>query len=91
MRKDDDKIIVKTMLGSKYGAKQGEDVVVYSIRQTTNSLINSDEKTELKIANGVISDQITPNSSWIIIKDIYDNQKIQMGDFVKIRYNNDFW
>jgi DNA-binding transcriptional ArsR family regulator len=91
MKNDGDKIIIKTMLGSNYGAKEGEDVVIYSIKDSINTLTNKTIKTDIKIAKGVISNQITQNSSWIIIDKIFDNKKIQMGDFVKIKYNNDIW
>jgi hypothetical protein len=91
MKNDGDKIIIKTMLGSNYGAKEGEDVVIYSIKDSINTLTNKTIKTDIKIAKGVISNQITQNSSWIIVDKIFDNKKIQMGDFVKIKYNNDIW
>jgi len=46
--KDEDQII-KTTLGSKYGAKKGEDVVIYAIEDNTNSLTGVTSKENISL------------------------------------------
>lgn len=88
--KDDDKII-KTTLGAKHGAKDGESVEIYAIEDTTNSLTGVTSKETILIAKGTISNQITPSSSWIIVDEIQPGKKIKAGDFVKIKYEESFF
>jgi hypothetical protein len=86
MKKDDDKVIVKTTLGSKFGAKEGEEVYLYAVEDLYNSLTDSTKKIETKIGKGVVSDQVNNDFSWIIVKEMYNGKSINAGDYIKIQY-----
>jgi TolB-like protein len=86
LRKDGDDIIVKTTLGTKFGAKEGDEINIYAIEDLTNPLTNETKKTEVKIAQGTISNQLNSDYSWIIIDKIEDGKAIKAGNYVKIEY-----
>jgi len=78
---NDKKIIVKTTLGINSGAKKGADVDFYTMNKSENTLIGK----------GKISNQITNNSSWIIVKSLNNGVELKSGDFAKIRYEKGFY
>ncbi len=83
--------IVKTTLGTQNGAKEGEDVEIFTIEDTINSLTGITSKETIKIGSGKISDQNTPTTSWIIVDKLEDGRTIKAGDFVKIKYEEGFF
>ncbi len=91
LRKDGDKVIVKTTLGSKFGAKEGEEVDIYAVESLTNSLTGETKKTEVIVAKGQISNQLNKDFSWIIIDEIIDGKELNAGDYVKIKYEEGFF
>ncbi len=90
VNKDGD-IILKTTLGEKAGAKKGDDVIIYSIIDETNPLTGTTSSDTIKIGEGIISNQITPNSSWVIVDEIYGEHTPKSGDFVKILKKESLW
>jgi TolB-like protein len=86
MRKDGDDLIVNTTLGTKFGAKEGEEVKIYAIEDLTNSLTGVTKKTEVQIGTGKISNQINSDFSWIIVDEVEDGKNIEAGDYIKINY-----
>jgi hypothetical protein len=78
-RKKDNKIIVNTTLGSSRGALKGMQVNIFSIKKTKNALTNIKYTTSTKIGTGTISNQITSNSSWIIIDEL-DTKRLYIGN-----------
>jgi hypothetical protein len=91
MRKDGDDLIIKTTLGTKFGAKEGEDVEIYAVETLTNSLTGVSKDTVVKIANGKISNQLNSDFSWIIVDDLDEGKNIEAGDFIKIKYEEGFF
>jgi len=91
MRKDGDKIIVKTTLGTKYGAKEGDEVNIYEIEDLTNSLTGETKQTETIIAKGTISNQLNKDFSWVIVDEVNDGKEIKAGDYIKIQYKEGFF
>lgn len=83
--------IFKISLGSKDGMKQGTKLVLYSKKAEENSITGSQEIIERKIAEAKIADIINAKSSWIIIKNKKDVEKIRLGDIVKVEYKKSFW
>ena len=88
IRKKDDELIIHTTLGMKNGAKEGERVNIYEkvIQKLPfgNTLIE-----EKKIGEGIISNVINENDSWIIVKKY--NKIPKIGDYVKMNYKYSFW
>lgn len=82
--------IFKVSLGSVDGIKKGDKFDVVTKTEETNPLTNQKEVTTIKIAEGVISKEISPNYSWIKIKDKNSSQKIRLGDTVKMKYKRSF-
>ena len=67
-----DKIIVKTSLTKAFGAKEGEDVDIYS--------------GDTIIGKGEISDQIMEDGCWVIIDKLNNGATVKSGDYIKIKY-----
>lgn len=88
--KGDDKIL-KTTLGLKNGAVKGESVNIYSVVDDSNSLTDKTTKETIKIGEGTISDQITPNSSWVIVDKMFNGYTPKAGDYVKILQKESIW
>lgn len=88
---DGSDVIVQAYLGSKNGAKEGEDVEIYSLEDVTNNLTGETKKENVKIGTGKISNQITDSYSWVIVKEIDEGKKVQAGDFIKIKYEEGFF
>jgi len=88
--KDSDEIL-KTTLGSKAGAVKGVAVYIYSVIDDSNSLTGTTTKETVKIGEGTISNQITSNSSWIIVDEMFNNYTPKAGDYVKIIQKESIW
>jgi len=87
----DGEIILKTTLGTKTGAKEGDDVIIYDIADETNPLTGKTSTDTVKIGTGIISNQITPNSSWVIVDELTGENTPKSGDFVKIIKKESIW
>jgi len=87
IRKKDDDFIIHTTLGSKNGAKEGERVNIYTRKKI--SLFGNEKIEEIKIGEGIISNIVHENDSWIIVKKL--KRKIHIGDYVKMNYKHTFW
>jgi hypothetical protein len=85
-RSKDDDVIVKVTLGAKNGAKEGEKVFFYTEEQSSNALTGETYIETIKIAEGTISNQIRPETSWIIINEVYKGKELRAGDYIKIEY-----
>jgi len=89
-RVDGSSKIFKTTLGSSNGAKEGQEVIIYAVEDNTNILTSITNKEIVQIGTGIISNHITPTSSWIIIDQIQDGKIIHAGDYIKIHYKESF-
>jgi len=83
--------IFKISLGTKDGMKQGQKLIIYSKKEERNSITGEVEIIESKITKAVVADIINAKSSWIIIKNKNDIEKIRLGDIVKAEYKKSFW
>ena len=84
-------MILKTTLGRKRGAKKGESVKIYSLIDDTNSLTGTTTTEAINIGEGTISNQITANSSWIIVDKMFNNYTPKAGDYIKIISEESLW
>jgi len=84
VRRKGNNVIIKTTLGSQNGAKEGLEVNIYTIKKEKNPLTRKIEISPVKIGKGIITNNITSNSSWIIVKKLKENIKI--GDYVRPVY-----
>jgi len=89
-RRLDKTSIFKTTLGTAAGAKQ--DLTAGVIRSSTEkSPLTGETNTEqLNIAEGVISDQIGNNFSFLIVADLEKADQILLGDKVQVKYEESF-
>jgi len=83
--KDEDSI-VKVTIGSKTGAKKGEDINFYTKRASYNELTGKTTIEIAKVGTGVITNEVYKNECWIKIKEINEGEKLKLGDFTKIKY-----
>ena len=89
IRKKDDEIILHTTLGSSNGAKEGEKVDIYEKKIKNFPFSNEKIIEEVKIGEGIISNVVNENDSWVIVKEYKELPKI--GDYVKMNYKYSFW
>ena len=88
--KSDEKII-KVTIGSEDGAIKGDKVFIYRVVDEINPLTGEKIIEDIKIGEGIISNQITAHNSWIIIDEMYENYIVKSGDYVKIFKERGLW
>lgn len=88
-RSDGDDVIVKVTLGAKNGAKEGETVYFYTQEESLNPLTGESYIETIKIGEGTISDQVRPETSWIIVEEVYEGKELRAGDYMKIEYEKE--
>lgn len=81
--------IVKVTLGAKHGAKKGEKVKFYAVQESLNPLTKEKTRETIEIGEGVISDKIRPESSWVIVSEIYEGKQLKAGDFIQLQYKKE--
>ena len=89
IRKKDDELILHTTLGTKNGAKEGEKVNIYEKQIKKLPFSNKKITEEIKIGEGIISNALNENDSWVILKKYTQIPKI--GDYIKMNYKYSFW
>jgi len=89
IRKKDDEIILHTTLGKINGAKEYERVNIYEKKLIKTPFSNKTNIEEVKIGEGIISNVVNQNDSWIIVKKYKQLPKI--GDYIKMNYEHSFW
>lgn len=82
--------IFKISLGKSGGAKQGLKVQVLHSMTETNALTGAASTERVKVAEGVISDQIGDASAFVIVSDAASAEKIKLGDMVKVQFEDSF-
>ena len=87
-RSDGDTEIVKVSIGSADGLKSGGEVEIYTIQSTTNPFTDEVETQSVKIADGLVSNKLTPHRAWIILEE--KTQEIKIGDYIKASYSKEF-
>ena len=89
-RVNGDDVIFLTTLGANQGAKESKDVEVYSIRDVKNPITGKVIKQATKIGKGEISNQITPDTSWVVLDELNMGEEAKIGDYIKIIYKGFF-
>ena len=89
IRKKGNELIVHTTLGKKNGAKKYEKVNIYTRKLITIPFSKQKIIEDIKIGEGIISNIVNENDSWIIVKSI--KEPIKIGDYVKMNYKFSFW
>ncbi len=89
-RNNDDKAIFMAQLGTTHGAVYNLKVKIYAMRSNINPLNGSVSNEEVYLGEGKVSDQITPNTSWILIEDKEVADQIRLGDYIKYNYQKGF-
>ncbi len=82
--------IFKTTLGETGGAKEGLPVVIVRAVSEQNALTGVASTEQVKIADGVISDQVGAGFSFLIVSNQAMAGKILMGDKVQVKYEDSF-
>ncbi len=85
-RVDGKKTIFLTTLGKDVGAKESLDVYIYSSRASVNPISGEKMEQSIKIGEGEISNQISADSSWVVLEELDDGEEMKIGDFIKINY-----
>lgn len=83
------KAIFKINIGANDGIKHGDEFEVIGQYQTQNPITNESEIESKIITKGVVTNQIDPRSSWVVIDDENKANSIRLGDKVKMKYKKD--
>jgi hypothetical protein len=81
--------IFKTSLGSRNGAREGLELSIFRVQYMTTAEGHQDRE-ERRIGHAVISDQIGPDHSWVLIDVGNLEQKVLAGDMVRAVYQDSF-
>ncbi len=87
--KDKDNIF-KISIGRPNGANEGLKIQILTITTDTHALTGVTSTEQVKLADGVISNQIGDSFSYVIVSDAAAADKIRLGDIVKIQFENSF-
>lgn len=91
-RSKDKKSIFRALISRQTGAKQGDVVEVFNLRQNVIELGNVRRTSfeEVKVASGRVTNNVNNEFSWIIIEDEKQAAAVKQGDIVRVRHGNDF-
>ncbi len=81
--------IFKTSLGAKNGAKEGLELAIFRVQYMTTA-DGQQDREERQIGTAIISDQIGPDHSWVLIDVGNVEQKVLAGDTVRAVYADSF-
>ncbi|MEF3191868.1 MAG: hypothetical protein K6347_04885, partial [Campylobacterales bacterium] len=73
--------------GTSDGAKEGEEVVIYTLEESASKLGGPTTVEEVPIGKAKIADILKSNECWIHTDDAALAERIKMGDYVKIHYS----
>lgn len=82
-RKKEDDNLFKTTLGTDLAAKKGRSVQVIRVQENRNELTGAMEIHKRQLAEGVITEELGANYSWIRVSEPKKADKLKMGDRVK--------
>lgn len=85
------KIIFKISIGESDGVKKGDKVAISSKVENQNPITEEIEIETQQIANGYVSNKIDQKTSWIIVKNKDNANKIRLGDKIKLKYKPSFF
>lgn len=82
----EDDNVFRVSLGEEYGAKEGADVRIFKTVESTNPLTGETTVESRKVAEGVITNQVNSDTSWVRVGEPEAANKVRMGHQVKIHY-----
>ena len=89
IRRKDNEYIIHTTLGISNGAEKYAKVNIYTRKIVHIPFSHKKIIEEQKIGEGIISNIVNDNNSWIIVKEI--KQPLKIGDYVKMNYKFSLW
>jgi hypothetical protein len=90
-RSKDKKSIFRALISRQTGAKQGDVVEIFSLRQNVIEIgsVRRTTSEEVRVATGRVTNNINNDFSWIIIDDEKQAAQVRQGDVVRVRHRND--
>lgn len=85
-RVGEDFTIFKVTLGEKHGVKHGDKLKIISKFDVTNEIIQDSDIETRVVGEGIISNIVENNYSWIIVKEDKGAGKVRLGDQVKMNF-----
>jgi hypothetical protein len=83
--------IFKLTQGTQLGFTTGSSVTIYTKEKSTNGLSGKVSYDDQPVATGIISNNVGPRYAWIIVDDKQAANKVRLGDFVKVKYQKNFF
>lgn len=86
-RSNGEQSMFKVLLGREQGAKPGDYVAIYSPRmKETDAFSLKGQMEEVLVAEGTLDDSVGDTVSWVVVDDMDTSVKVRLGDYVKVRY-----
>ncbi len=82
--------IFLAQFGTEDGVKFNDNVKIYTVSVSKNPLTGKESKQEVFLADAKVTNQLTQNTSWVLVEDATVASQIKLGDFVKIEYKRGF-
>lgn len=85
------KTIFKISLGSAQGIEHGDKFEVSGQYESENAITGKIEIERRIIAQGTVADKIDPKTCWVVLDDSKNNEKVRLGDTVKMKYKKSYF
>jgi hypothetical protein len=83
--------IVKISLGSNNGLQEGDRIEIRTHKTVINQLSEEESVESYRVAFATVSDKIQERTSWAILDEVLEGEKIRLGDEVKVIYSKGFF
>jgi len=89
-KSDGKKVVFKIGLGKKGGIEHGQKVNIFTKQKDKNELTGEVSIEEIEMGKGVVTNIITTNNAWILVKDKAIADQIKIGDYVTVAFKRKF-
>ncbi|QEP44900.1 hypothetical protein D5085_18225 [Ectothiorhodospiraceae bacterium BW-2] len=90
MRSDGEEYLIKIMIGRQRHISKGDKIEIIRLRQEGNRLTQKVTLVERGIGSATVTDQIGADYSWALVDKAEEARRIQLGDYVKVRFDRSF-
>ena len=84
------KTIFKISLGKNSALKNGQKVKIYTVTEVENPITEEIKKENIELGVATVTDRISEQYAWILVKDAKLAARLKIGDFVTVIYKKDY-
>lgn len=85
------KTIFKISLGSAEGIEHGDKFEISGQYESENAITGKIEIERRIITQGTVANKIDPKICWVVLDDSKNNEKVRLGDTVKMKYKKSYF